>query len=122
MAEQAPEKSIIALGPWLETQAGSYVRAWEEARLDELTADIFGFSQTYSTGAPGTTGASGPDADVTIQAGQLDAYSVGLSGRAIRIPAGALDAFKARRMIRNRRRTATATLNADTLVCAQAVA
>lgn len=57
-----------------------------------------------------------------IQAGQLDAYSVGLSGRAIRIPAGALDAFKARRMIRNRRRTATATLNADTLVCAQAVA
>ncbi|HEX8957434.1 MAG TPA: methyltransferase domain-containing protein [Burkholderiaceae bacterium] len=44
MAEQPPEKTIIALGPWLETQAGSYVRAWEEARLDELTADIFGFN------------------------------------------------------------------------------
>jgi SAM-dependent methyltransferase len=44
MAEQSPEKSIIALGPWLETQAGSYVRAWEQARLDALTADIFGFN------------------------------------------------------------------------------
>jgi SAM-dependent methyltransferase len=44
MAEQAPENSIIALGPWLETQAGSYVRAWEQSRLDALTADIFGFN------------------------------------------------------------------------------
>ncbi|HEY8025875.1 MAG TPA: methyltransferase domain-containing protein [Burkholderiaceae bacterium] len=44
MADQSPEKSIIALGPWLETQAGSYVRAWEQARLDALTADIFGFN------------------------------------------------------------------------------
>lgn len=38
------EKSIIALGPWLETPAGSYVRAWQQARLDALTADIFGFN------------------------------------------------------------------------------
>lgn len=44
MAADSPEKSIIALGPWLETQAGSYVRAWEQARLDALTVDIFGFN------------------------------------------------------------------------------
>lgn len=43
MQHPAPEKSIIALGPWLETPAGSYVREWEQARLDKLTADIFGF-------------------------------------------------------------------------------
>ena len=38
------EKPIIALGPWLETPTGSHVRAWQQARLDELTADIFGFN------------------------------------------------------------------------------
>ena len=35
-----------------------------------------------------------------IKDGELDAYSVGSSGRAIRIPASDLDAFKARRKIR----------------------
>lgn len=44
MEKPSSEKSIIALGPWLETPAGSYLRAWEQARLDELTADIFGFN------------------------------------------------------------------------------
>jgi SAM-dependent methyltransferase len=39
-----PEKSIIALDRWLHSPAGSYVRAWEQACLDELTADIFGFN------------------------------------------------------------------------------
>ncbi|HZW11572.1 MAG TPA: class I SAM-dependent methyltransferase [Noviherbaspirillum sp.] len=38
------EKSIIALGPWLETPPGDYVRAWQQERLDMLTADIFGFN------------------------------------------------------------------------------
>ncbi len=38
-----------------------------------------------------------------IQAGGLGAYSVGSGGRAIRIPAGELEAFKARRMIRRPR-------------------
>lgn len=38
------EKSIIALGPWLHTPAGDYVRAWQQERLDMLTADIFGFN------------------------------------------------------------------------------
>ena len=38
------EKPIISLGPWFDTPAGSYARAWEQARLDELTADIFGFN------------------------------------------------------------------------------
>jgi len=49
-------------------------------QLGQTPADIFGFSQTYSTGAPGTTGASGPDADVTIQAGQLDEGLSGVTG------------------------------------------
>lgn len=44
MAADSPEKSIIALGPWLETQSGNYVRAWEQARFDTLTVDIFGFN------------------------------------------------------------------------------
>jgi len=44
MARSTPEKSIIALGSWLETPAGRYVQAWEQARLDELTADMFGFN------------------------------------------------------------------------------
>jgi excisionase family DNA binding protein len=35
-----------------------------------------------------------------IQAGRLQAFSVGAAGRAIRIPADELEAFKARRMIR----------------------
>lgn len=34
---------IIDLGSWLEQPAGSYIRAWEQALLDQLTADIFGF-------------------------------------------------------------------------------
>ncbi|CAN5407402.1 class I SAM-dependent methyltransferase [soil metagenome] len=44
MEHRSSQKSIIALGPWLETPAGSYLRAWEQARLDELTVDIFGFN------------------------------------------------------------------------------
>jgi SAM-dependent methyltransferase len=44
MVADSPEKPIIALGPWLETQAGDYVRAWEQRRLDALTVDIFGFN------------------------------------------------------------------------------
>ncbi len=44
MERLSPEKAIIALGPWLETPAGAYVRAWQQARLDALTADIFGFN------------------------------------------------------------------------------
>ncbi len=44
MANPSTEKSIIALGPWLATPAGNYVRAWEQKRLDALTADIFGFN------------------------------------------------------------------------------
>lgn len=39
-----PEKPIITLGSWLDSPAGSYVRAWEKARLDALTSDIFGFN------------------------------------------------------------------------------
>jgi SAM-dependent methyltransferase len=44
MEHRSSEKAIIALGPWLETPVGSYVRAWQQQRLDALTADIFGFN------------------------------------------------------------------------------
>jgi SAM-dependent methyltransferase len=44
MDSVASEKSIIALDLWLQSPAGAYVRAWEQACLDELTADIFGFN------------------------------------------------------------------------------
>lgn len=44
MGSAASEKSIIALDDWLQTPAGVYVRAWEQACLDDLTADIFGFN------------------------------------------------------------------------------
>jgi len=44
MEHPLTEKSIIALKSWLETPTGSYVKAWEQDRLDGLTADIFGFN------------------------------------------------------------------------------
>lgn len=44
MDHPSSARPIIALGPWLDSPAGSYVRAWEKARLDALTADIFGFN------------------------------------------------------------------------------
>ncbi len=44
MDSAASEKSIIALDHWLQSPAGAYVRAWEQACLDALTADIFGFN------------------------------------------------------------------------------
>lgn len=43
-----------------------------------------------------------------IQDGDLDAYSVGAGGRAIRIPAAELEAFKLRRRIRRPRVTSGA--------------
>ncbi len=44
MEQDASEKSIISLAPWFDTPAGAYARAWEQVRLDELTADIFGYN------------------------------------------------------------------------------
>jgi len=29
--------------PWLDTPAGRYLREWEQAQLDPLVADVFGF-------------------------------------------------------------------------------
>lgn len=44
MDQSTPEKPIIALAPWLDSPAGRYVLAWEKARLNTLTSDIFGFN------------------------------------------------------------------------------
>lgn len=44
MHHHAEEKPIISLAPWFDTPAGAYARQWEQARLNELTADIFGYN------------------------------------------------------------------------------
>ena len=52
-------------------------------QIGQTPADIFGFSQSYSTGAAGSQGASGAPSDVTIQAGQLEEGLSGVSGSEI---------------------------------------
>lgn len=52
MDQQVAEKRIISLAPWFHTPAGSYAHAWEKARLDELTVDIFGYN-ALQVGLPG---------------------------------------------------------------------
>jgi SAM-dependent methyltransferase len=44
MNQSTTEKPIIALASWLDSPAGRYVLEWEKARLNALTADIFGFN------------------------------------------------------------------------------
>ncbi len=44
MEKPSEKKPIITLGDWFATPAGSYVREWEQVRLDVLTADIFGLN------------------------------------------------------------------------------
>jgi hypothetical protein len=48
----------------------------------QTPADIFGFAQSYSTGAPGSAGGHAP-ADVTVQQGQLEEGISGLKGTPI---------------------------------------
>jgi hypothetical protein len=48
----------------------------------QVPSEIFGFSQTYSTGARGSSGGSAPS-DVTIQSGQLDSGLAMVSGAEI---------------------------------------
>lgn len=44
MNPHASENPIISLASWFDTPPGRYAHAWEQARLDELTADIFGYN------------------------------------------------------------------------------
>lgn len=44
MDRYASENPIISLASWFDTPPGRYAHAWEQARLDELTADIFGYN------------------------------------------------------------------------------
>jgi SAM-dependent methyltransferase len=44
MEQRASENLIISLSAWFHTPPGSYARTWEQERLDELTADIFGYN------------------------------------------------------------------------------
>ena len=43
MLDSLSENAIIDLDAWLQTATGIYVRDWEQAHLNALTADIFGF-------------------------------------------------------------------------------
>lgn len=43
MLDTSSENAIIDLGAWLQSEAGIYVRDWEQQHLNRLTADIFGF-------------------------------------------------------------------------------
>jgi SAM-dependent methyltransferase len=52
MNRHVSEKRIISLAPWFHTPGGAYAHAWEQARLDELTADIFGYN-ALQIGLPG---------------------------------------------------------------------
>jgi hypothetical protein len=49
----------------------------------QTPSDIFGFAQTYSTGARGSAGGGSVPADVTLQKGQLDAGLAQVSGSEI---------------------------------------
>lgn len=44
MNPDASYSPIISLAPWFDTPAGAYALAWEQSRLNELTADIFGYN------------------------------------------------------------------------------
>ena len=57
-----------------------------------------------------------------IQDGDLGAYSVGSGGRAIRIPATELEAFKARRMIKRLRAASCAVVGGEAEVARGAMA
>lgn len=48
----ASQNPIISLAPWFDTPAGAYAQAWEQVRLDDLTADIFGYN-ALQIGLPG---------------------------------------------------------------------
>lgn len=37
------ERQIIKSDPWLESPAGRYVLSWEQAQLDHVVSDVFGF-------------------------------------------------------------------------------
>lgn len=53
-------------------------------QIGQTPSEIFGFSQSYSTGAPGSAGShTGPGTDVTEYDGQLEESVTGLSGSAI---------------------------------------
>ena len=36
--------SIPGLDDWLATPSGRYIRDWEQAKLDQVVADVFGFN------------------------------------------------------------------------------
>ena len=68
------EKSIIALDLWLQSQAGAYVRAFEQSCLDELTADIFGFN-ALQIGVPQLDALAAGDGGLVVNLADLAALA-----------------------------------------------
>ncbi|MFO0120881.1 MAG: class I SAM-dependent methyltransferase [Inhella sp.] len=48
----AEEAAILELGAWLDSPAGRYLLAWEQAQLDAAVADVFGFHALQLGWAP----------------------------------------------------------------------
>ena len=38
------QSSIVSLGEWLQSDSGQYVRQWEQARIDAIVSDVFGYN------------------------------------------------------------------------------
>ncbi len=56
----------------------------------QLPSEIFGFAQSYSTGAPGSAGGSAPS-DVTVQEGQLEGNTPGIQVTSKEVTSTGLD-------------------------------
>ena len=60
-------------------RAGHGIKADPTNQLGQTPPDVFGFSQSYSTGLPGSQGGGGGKDDVTTEPGQFDTTLAGVT-------------------------------------------
>ena len=60
-------------------RAGHGIKADPTNQLGQVPPDVFGFSQSYSTGLPGSQGGGGGKDDVTTEPGQFDTTLAGVT-------------------------------------------